>query len=356
VAEALKNTLSRNAGRVIDLFRDWDSDGNGMLDKGEFRSALKRMELYVENSAADAIFDTWDAKGEGELSLQQLQSILKRSSGSIPAFKKSEEHLVAQRAFEEERKAQRLAARMKHAVGLKMNKPTVQQEGVLNEFAQRYEKSPQLFTDWQERYCEQGMVSRAAFRRLSRSLNITGEVEDINAFFDMLDPMGEGTIKFAQLLGSLRWVLKSRRTTLVRGKEMVCRSEKQFRDKIGEAFKANASRVVDLFREYDINNDGVLQRTEFKRALPMLGLMITQDEADRLFDWFDEDHSGVLTLDEFSRIIKSERAKKSMGPVVVEEQWANLNNLREDVLRSFKDFVTSADVMGKQDEADEGAQ
>eukprot|EP00966_Prymnesium_polylepis_P283079 6541206-Prymnesium_polylepis.1 len=32
VAEALKNTLSRNAGRVVDLFREWDSDGNGMRE------------------------------------------------------------------------------------------------------------------------------------------------------------------------------------------------------------------------------------------------------------------------------------------------------------------------------------
>ena len=84
VAEALKNTLERNSGRVIDLFRDWDSDGNGMLDKSEFRVALRRMELYVEDHAADALFDSWDVKGEGELSLQQIQSILKRSRGQLP--------------------------------------------------------------------------------------------------------------------------------------------------------------------------------------------------------------------------------------------------------------------------------
>eukprot|EP00966_Prymnesium_polylepis_P290371 6707416-Prymnesium_polylepis.1 len=152
--------------------------------------------------------------------------------------------------------------------------------------------------------------------------------------------VSEGWISFSQLVGSLRWVIKSRRTTLVRGKEIVCRTDKQFRDKIGEAFKANASRIVDLFHEYDINRDGVLQKDEFKRALPMLGLMISSDEADKLFDWYDEDHSGELTLEEFTRILRNERQKKDEGPVVVEEEWADLRNLRADVQASFHDFLS----------------
>jgi len=337
VAEALKNTLARNAGRVIDLFRDWDSDGNGMLDKGEFRDALRRMELYVEDTAADEIFDGWDLKGEGELSLQQMQSILKRSSGSIPAaIKKNKEQLEAQRAFEEERKAQKLAARMKHAVSLKMRKPSAAQEGVLSELAERFDKNPTVFSDWMDKHNDaKGFISRPAFRRLMRSLNVPGEVEDINAFFDMFDPLNEGTIEASRLEASLRWVHKSRRTTLVRGKEMVFRSEKQFHERVGEAFKANAGRILDLFHEVDTNGDGVLSRAEFKRALPVLGLMIEQAEADKLFDWFDDDASGEITFDEFYRIIKNDQKKKDDGPVIVEESWANLANLRADVMETY---------------------
>ena len=67
----------------------------------------------------------------------------------------------------------------------------------------------------------------------------------------------------------------------------------QFKERIGEAFKANASRIIDLFHECDTNGDGVLERSEFKLALPVLGLMISQEEADKLFDWFDDDHSSV---------------------------------------------------------------
>ena len=181
VAEALKNTLARNAGRVIDLFLDWDSDGNGMLDKGEFRDALRRMELHVEDKEADEIFDGWDTKGEGELSLPQLQSILKRSSGSVPAaIRKGAQAIEEQRKFEEKRKAEKLAAKMEHAVALKMKQPTLQQEGVLKALAERLEKDPKLFSDWSDAHQDaKGVMTKTMFKRFMRKLNVRRDVCDV---------------------------------------------------------------------------------------------------------------------------------------------------------------------------------
>ena len=46
-----------------------------------------------------------------------------------------------------------------------------------------------------------------------------------------------------------------------------------------------------MFHECDTNGDGVLEPHEFKLALPVLGLMISNEEADKLFEWFDDDNS-----------------------------------------------------------------
>ena len=109
--------------------------------------------------------------------------------------------------------------------------PPNSQEEMLHSLAEKFDRNPSLFDDWKERHPDhQGRVSRAAFRRLMRSLLQGGEIEDINSFFDLLDPIGDGFVQFTKLEASLRWVIKSRRTTLVRGKEMVCRSEKQFHE------------------------------------------------------------------------------------------------------------------------------
>ena len=40
IAEQLRDLLTDNAVRVIDLFRDWDDDRNGMIDKREFSKAM----------------------------------------------------------------------------------------------------------------------------------------------------------------------------------------------------------------------------------------------------------------------------------------------------------------------------
>ena len=36
-----------NAVRVIDLFREWDTDGNGMIDRDEFRKAMPELGFHA---------------------------------------------------------------------------------------------------------------------------------------------------------------------------------------------------------------------------------------------------------------------------------------------------------------------
>ena len=36
----------------------------------------------------------------------------------------------------------------------------------------------------------------------------------------------------------------------------------------------NAVRVIDLFREWDEDGDGIVSKKEFRRAMPLLGLQV----------------------------------------------------------------------------------
>ena len=51
--------------RVIDLFREWDEDGDGEVTKEEFRKALPRLGLYATQEDMDELFDSFDADGGG---------------------------------------------------------------------------------------------------------------------------------------------------------------------------------------------------------------------------------------------------------------------------------------------------
>ena len=84
ISEQIGGALRKNATRVLDLFRSWDEDGNGNVDRAEFHSAMAKFGLDVPKKDIDALFSEWDKGGDGSLTLRELQKILK----APPAVKK----------------------------------------------------------------------------------------------------------------------------------------------------------------------------------------------------------------------------------------------------------------------------
>merc|ERR1711998_771118 len=66
IQEQLRNLLTANSVRVIDLFRQWDDDDNGTIDKKEFRKAITALGFKAPKPEIDALFDTFDTDRSGE--------------------------------------------------------------------------------------------------------------------------------------------------------------------------------------------------------------------------------------------------------------------------------------------------
>ena len=77
VAEQLREALSKNAGRVIDLFREWDADGDGNVSKKEFRKAMPKLGFDVPTKDIDALFDSFDPDGSGSIDFTELKKMLR---------------------------------------------------------------------------------------------------------------------------------------------------------------------------------------------------------------------------------------------------------------------------------------
>ena len=77
-----------------------------------------------------------------------------------------------------------------------------------------------------------------------------------------------------------------------------------------DALSANAQRVVDLFKEWDDDKDGVVDRDEFHTAMGLLGLEAQPEVVDRLFNVFDPDKSGTIDYQEFVLQLKKRAAEK----------------------------------------------
>ena len=77
-ARQMRDILSKNAVRVIDLFREWDEDGDGTVSKKEFRKAMPLLGLDFAKKEIDALFDSWDPDGSGALELREIEKQLRR--------------------------------------------------------------------------------------------------------------------------------------------------------------------------------------------------------------------------------------------------------------------------------------
>lgn len=78
LAQALNVAPDEVHLRVIDLFREWDKDGSGTVDKKEFRKALKMLGVTGASSEMDALFESFDTDGGGKLEFSELDKALKR--------------------------------------------------------------------------------------------------------------------------------------------------------------------------------------------------------------------------------------------------------------------------------------
>jgi len=82
ITEQIAAALRANAGKVMDLFREWDVDGDGQVSKKEFHRAMPALGLEVPKKEVDSLFDSWDKDGGGTLGYAELRKILAQSPGA----------------------------------------------------------------------------------------------------------------------------------------------------------------------------------------------------------------------------------------------------------------------------------
>ena len=70
---------------------------------------------------------------------------------------------------------------------------------------------------------------------------------------------------------------------------------------LAAALTANQTRVMDIFRKWDANHDGIVSRDEFGQAVTKLGIDVATAEVDELWATFDKDRSGSVDFREVQK-------------------------------------------------------
>jgi hypothetical protein len=63
----LLKSIMQKKNRLLDIFRSFDTDGNGYLDRAEFYNGIKRLSLEVTHDEVTLLIDEVDNNGDGEI-------------------------------------------------------------------------------------------------------------------------------------------------------------------------------------------------------------------------------------------------------------------------------------------------
>ena len=212
--QTLRTALAAKLGRVIDIFREWDDDGDGVISRQEFRKALPVLGIGADRSDANALFDLLDDDKSGFIDYKELNSKL-RSGASLQT--------------DEEKNAKARSKSKGH------EKRTPREGG-------------------------QGSV-----------------------------------VKVLELRDSDNPV-----------------------EALRKAMRKRMTRVIDVFRQWDEDGSGSISKKEFRRALPILGMLdCPKVVAEMLFDKLDEDKSGSIDYQELNQSLRQTSDIPNYGDVYV---------------------------------------
>ena len=203
VREQLKEALRKDAVRVIDLFREWDEDGDGDISKAEFRKAMPLLGLHVPRKAIDALFDEWDNDSSGTINLKELNAQLRTSvelDAALQVGAAGEIELTRSQTFTL-RDASSLG-RGTSMGGIDLEEGGDVRQQLKDHLRKNAVRVIDLFREWDED--GDGTVSKKEFRKAMPLLGLHVPRKEVDALFEEWDPDGSGDIDMKELNKVLR--------------------------------------------------------------------------------------------------------------------------------------------------------
>ena len=199
--DVLRSVLSAHFLRVIDLFREWDDDGNNMVSSKEFRQALPMLGLEVNRADAEALFAEFDTDSSGEIDLAELKKMLRPTAEPDATPGPEIETFSTLRA-----KASANHHGLKEGVSTVLGQVLDSSGDVVEQLQRALSAQLQqciaLFRSWDED--SSGEVSKKEFRRALPALGLLVSHEEADALFDSLDSDHSGSIEYGELQRKLR--------------------------------------------------------------------------------------------------------------------------------------------------------
>jgi Ca2+-binding EF-hand superfamily protein len=305
--------------RIVQSFRAWDTDGSGSLSRSEFAKAMAVIGFHCTSEELLSLFEQLDADGSGTIAYAELLGALRDATpGTTPsrpavtgrpaaAAKDTDLH-ASEYMVSTHELAPIESARVQWVDGRSMT-------GQISDLLMgQMREVVDAFQKWDTD--GSNSLTHAEFARAMAALGLKSS-QKVEQLWKEFDSDGNGSISFDELrmaldppkLGAARstdgglmsisraytpgksvskeTILKGMRV----GPTVAMRSASS---QMHEAFEEIATdRVVDVFKAWDVDNNGTLSRTEFARAMVRMGVKASRAELFKLFSELDPDGSWI---------------------------------------------------------------
>ena len=180
---------------------------------------------------------------------------------------------------------------------------------------------------------DDGIITFRVFRDAldEMGLDMCMSSDDVDLLFRSLDRNGGGQLHLEELTAAVGFIINPAAAEPSANRQVskhVAASLNELIDvnpetnpvnHLRDALSSQASRVIDLFKRWDSNGDGVISKPEFRRGIVDLGFgSCLPTEVDRLFAVFDADASGDISFRELHRMLRKQQITIDAPKVHVE--------------------------------------
>lgn len=329
---------------VADVFKAADTNGDGELDKDEFKYICNRLDLGLAMPQFQDLWASFDADGSGSISNDEFEDLLttvqaqRVINNPPPPLTSEEEHAqTIHGAMGESGAIEFFGTIFEAATELRLKYALSSDEGTIGLWeyraALRKVNTPELTAAQKSNLIR---VFDQLFRKLDTQKQNAVQIDDILFFIrKMLMRLSEGA-KFSDGGKDIKSRLLMRiGKTIV--KNIMSSSKVKSRDDV-------VAMATQTFSVYDPHGRGALSRQGMMRVVKELGFSLSMVQEDMLFTSIDADGNGSIELQEFSRFLKRTVARMTAEEEEKKEASDPRSNFRmiESILQNVS---SNKDIM-----------
>ena len=363
----LRRAVAERWNRVYDVFRRWDEDGSGSVDRREWVKVVSTLmgEQEMTKEECGLLFDHFDKDGSGALEYKEIYKELRAGAGVELDAKLRDGAAGDISSSVANRYALRTDGPQTHKSRVLYGAPKLEmgeghdfKQQLSNALVGSWTRVRDLWAEWDEDLS--GHVDKKEFFRALCLFGLECTRQDSDRLFESFDEDSSGTIEYHELsralhmsgghrvqidanlrVGAVKFELESKNKHALRRDGPGKVGSNVFSGlvlshiragsgagavlaELRNALSANLSRCIDLFREWDADGSGSIDKKELHRALTTLGMGCSVEESNQLFDSLDDDHSGEIEFGELHMKLKrGEATSRALAAGVVPRYCAS---------------------------------